>query len=135
MIRVLLSIYPKAWKRRYGAEYEALLSDCRLAPLDVLNVLAHALGLRARAHSAGLLQCALLCVVALAETRAVLRGFTVNIFWMPHDWESLGLLVVVVTGLAAVVYLSIAALARFGMRKVGARTSRIVSRTSGTAGA
>lgn len=126
MIRVLLSLYPKTWKRRYGAEYEAFLRDCRLTPLDVINALVYALDLQILAHRTGLIQWALVCLVALAETCAALRGYTVNIFWMPRSWESLGLLVVVMVGLAAVVYPFIAALVRLFIRKTVARAGRTV---------
>ena len=39
----LTSLYPKAWRERYGAEFEILLEECLHSPLDVLDILLGAL--------------------------------------------------------------------------------------------
>jgi hypothetical protein len=39
----LLHLYPAAWRERYGDEFAALLDDCRLSPLNLLDVLRGAL--------------------------------------------------------------------------------------------
>ena len=39
----LTSIYPLAWRERYGDEFEMLLEECLHSPLDVLDILLGAL--------------------------------------------------------------------------------------------
>jgi hypothetical protein len=39
----LVSLYPRAWRERYGDEFELLLEDCLHSPLDVLDILLGAL--------------------------------------------------------------------------------------------
>ena len=34
----LARLYPSSWRKRYGAEYEALLEDVALKPLDSVDV-------------------------------------------------------------------------------------------------
>ena len=39
----LISIYPLAWRERYGEEFEMLLEECVHSPLDVLDIMLGAL--------------------------------------------------------------------------------------------
>lgn len=39
----LIRLYPRAWRERYGEEFEALLEDCLLSPREVLDVIIGAL--------------------------------------------------------------------------------------------
>jgi hypothetical protein len=39
MTRLLLRLYPAAWRNRYADEFEALLEERPLGPFDVLDVL------------------------------------------------------------------------------------------------
>jgi hypothetical protein len=39
----LVRLYPRAWRQRYGVEFEALLEECLHSPLDVLDILLGAL--------------------------------------------------------------------------------------------
>jgi hypothetical protein len=39
----LVQLYPRAWRQRYGEEFEALLERCLHSPLDVLDILLGAL--------------------------------------------------------------------------------------------
>lgn len=39
----LVHLYPSAWRRRYGEEFDALLEECLHSPLDVLDILLGAL--------------------------------------------------------------------------------------------
>ena len=84
MIRMLLALYPKAWRRTYGEELAALLEQTRITPRVVLDVLAQAAKLQADAHWTG-------CPVGLAvlvstgvEIVARTMGLAVNILWVPH---------------------------------------------------
>ena len=42
----LVSLYPSAWRERYGDEFETLLEECLHSPLDVLDILLGALDAR-----------------------------------------------------------------------------------------
>ena len=84
MIRMLLALYPKAWRRTYGEELAALLEQTRITPRVVLDVLAQAAKLQADAHWTG-------CPVGLAvlvstgvEIVARTMGLAVNIVWWPR---------------------------------------------------
>lgn len=39
----LVRLYPRAWRERYSEEFEALLGDCLLSPLEMLDVVIGAL--------------------------------------------------------------------------------------------
>ena len=39
----LASLYPYAWRRRYGREFEALLEECPISPLVVADIVMGAL--------------------------------------------------------------------------------------------
>ena len=41
--RWLVSLYPRAWRERYGDEFEALLEECLHSPLDACDILLGAL--------------------------------------------------------------------------------------------
>ena len=41
--RWLISLYPRAWRERYGDEFEALLEECLHSPLDACDILLGAL--------------------------------------------------------------------------------------------
>ena len=45
-IRALLRLYPRAWRRRYGVEFAALLAQRPLSPLEVVDVVRAALDVR-----------------------------------------------------------------------------------------
>ena len=53
-MRLLLRIYPRAWRERYGAEFEALLRDEGLSPWRVCDIVWTALVLRWEAFGPGL---------------------------------------------------------------------------------
>jgi len=38
MIRVLLRLYPRAWRRRYSVEFEAQLEDSGVGPRESLDL-------------------------------------------------------------------------------------------------
>ena len=39
----LVRLYPRAWRQRYGEEFEALLEECLHSPVDILDILLGAL--------------------------------------------------------------------------------------------
>lgn len=41
--RWLVRLYPRAWRQRYGEEFEVLLEECLHSPIDVLDILLGAL--------------------------------------------------------------------------------------------
>jgi hypothetical protein len=41
--RWLVSLYPRAWRQRYGDEFDALLDECLHSPLDIVDILFGAL--------------------------------------------------------------------------------------------
>jgi hypothetical protein len=45
-IRALLRLYPQAWRRRYGIEFEELLAQSPLGPLEVADVVRGAIDAR-----------------------------------------------------------------------------------------
>ncbi len=42
----LVQLYPRAWRERYGEEFEALLEECLHSPLDVVDIFLGALDAR-----------------------------------------------------------------------------------------
>lgn len=52
-MRRLLTLYPRAWRERYGEEFEGLLEQERITPLLLLNVVGGALDARIRLRRLG----------------------------------------------------------------------------------
>ena len=46
LIRFAAKLYPRSWRERYGAEFEALLDDTGADPRIALNVFTEAIGCR-----------------------------------------------------------------------------------------
>src|SRR5580704_7224096 len=59
ILKFLSRLYPSAWRRRYGAEFEALLEDQTLRVQDIFDVLWGAFTMRVTTRS--LLQIVLPC--------------------------------------------------------------------------
>jgi hypothetical protein len=66
LIRFAAKLYPRSWRERYGAEFEALLDDTGADPRVALNVFTEAIGMQVQRWktigSAGLLGAAALCL-------------------------------------------------------------------------
>lgn len=95
MIRLLLALHPKSWRKRYGEELAALLEDQTLTPTVVLDVLGNAARQHAHARR-GLLQ--VVCAFVLSagvEWFAVAGGFSDNILWLPDTGPRAALLAAV----------------------------------------
>lgn len=84
MIRLLLTLYPKAWRHTYGEEYAALLEQTRLTPSVVVDVLAQAVKLHANAHWSRFLVGVAVLVSIAVEIVARTMGLAVNVLWAPH---------------------------------------------------
>ena len=66
MIHFLLRLYPAAWRRRYGDEFEVLLGERVIGPFDAVDVLLGAID--AHLHLRG-----------LAATPSIARGYSMSI--------------------------------------------------------
>ncbi len=68
LIRLAAKLYPRSWRERYGAEFEALLDDTGADPRIALNVFKEALSMQVQrwktAGSAGLLGVAALWITS-----------------------------------------------------------------------
>ena len=66
LIRFAAKLYPRSWRDRYGAEFDALLDDIGANPRIALNVLTEAIGMQVQRWktigSAGSLGAATLCL-------------------------------------------------------------------------
>ena len=84
MIRLLLALYPKAWRGTYGEEFAALLEQTRVTPRVVLDVLTQAAKLHASAHRTRFLVGAAVLVSIGVEIVARRMELAVNVVWVPH---------------------------------------------------
>src|ERR1700733_2498385 len=68
LIRFAARLYPRSWRERYGAEFDALLDDIGADPRIAWNVLTEAIGMQVQRSktigSAGLLGAAALCLTS-----------------------------------------------------------------------
>jgi len=55
LARLLIRAYPPAWRRRYGAEYAALLEDVPATPSAIADAVGAAVALRARGAAKSLI--------------------------------------------------------------------------------
>lgn len=101
MIRLLLALYPREWRRVYGDEFAALLEDTRLTPVVLLDVVAQAMKLRATAPRRYPLVAVALLVSVGVELVAKSTGLTANVFWPPTTVARAVALVVLVSPWAA----------------------------------
>ena len=84
MIRLLLALCPRAWRRSYGEEFAALLEQTRLTPGVVLDVLVQVVRLQVGARRTRFWVEAALLVSVGVELTARETGRAVNIVWLPH---------------------------------------------------
>jgi hypothetical protein len=68
LLRFAAKLYPRAWRERYGAEFEVLLDDTGADPRIALNVFTEAIGMQVQRWKtigwAGLLGAAALCLTS-----------------------------------------------------------------------
>jgi hypothetical protein len=87
MRRLLVALYPRAWRDTFGDEFAALLDQTRLTPVVIVDVVIHATRLRAKSHRRVLLVAASASWSAGFEYGSVHAGLTANILWAPTDPE------------------------------------------------
>lgn len=104
----LVELYPAAWREHYGPEFEALLDECRITPLAVLDIVGSALD--ARLH---------LIADGLSEWRLA------NMLFTQHKKE-LALAVTMVIA-AAVIILNVMALAAFAWFQGTGKIAALIS--------
>lgn len=81
----LVRLYPRAWRRRYGAGLEALLDEMPATPAVVLDVVRGAAGAHVRQRRSAAVWCAAAVVTAAAEALSLRAGVTANLVWPPTD--------------------------------------------------
>jgi hypothetical protein len=68
LIRFAAKLYPRSWRERYGAEFDALLDDLGADPRIALNILTEAIGMQVQRWktigSAGVLGATALCLTS-----------------------------------------------------------------------
>ena len=81
----LVRLYPRAWRRRYGAGLESLLDEVPATPAVAFDVVRGA----AAAHLAQRSTAAIWLVAAVAtvaaEAASLRAGVTANVLWAPTD--------------------------------------------------
>jgi hypothetical protein len=102
VIRLLVRLYPRRWRDRYGDEFEELLESEGLRPAVVADVLLHALRARLDVRRHGVRAGVAALGVTLAEWFAYTHGYP-NALWLPRSLQSAALLVMVLTGLVTIV--------------------------------
>ena len=83
MIRLLLALYPRVWRRRYGEEFRALLETTPLTARTLLDVLRNAARQHTRAHGPVIGLLTALSLSCLVEVVAMNAHLTANILWPP----------------------------------------------------
>jgi hypothetical protein len=83
MIRLLIALHPRRWRREYGPEYRALLEDTPLTAQVVLDVLRNAARLQAAAHAGLLRVLVALALSSIGEVVAAHGNYAENVLWLP----------------------------------------------------
>lgn len=85
MIGLLIALYPRSWRTRYGREFRALLEASPVTLAVIGDVMLHAARQHTRAHSLAARVGAALVVSVIAEVIAVHAHMTDNILWSPNS--------------------------------------------------
>ena len=83
MIGLLVALYPRKWREKFGEEFAALLEDTRLTPGAVVDVVVQAGTLHAGSHRRPTVVLASLVWSGCAEYLSVRTRLTANILWAP----------------------------------------------------
>jgi hypothetical protein len=84
-LRGLVRLYPRSWRRRYGAGLEALLDEMRPSPAVVLDVVRGAAGAHVQQRRSAAIWLAAAMATVMAEALSLRAGVTVNVLWAPTD--------------------------------------------------
>jgi hypothetical protein len=95
LIRFLVALHPKWWRRQYGDEYSALLEAGPITAAVVLDVLRNAFRLHLNARPTLLRVLGALALSSAGEVIAVRGQLTDNILWIPSSPLKLLVLVAV----------------------------------------
>jgi hypothetical protein len=87
VIRFLVLLYPKKWRRSFGEEFAALLEDTRLTPGVIFDAMIQAGTLQVKVHRRATLAIASLAWSAGFEYISVHARLTANILWAPTNLE------------------------------------------------
>lgn len=80
LLRILTRLYPAAWRRRYGVEFDALIEDARPGLVGALNILKGALTMQASSWTP-------LRVLAATTLTGILIASGIT-FAAPKKWSS-----------------------------------------------
>src|SRR5690606_28617362 len=83
----LVRLYPRAWRRRYGAGLEALLDEMPASPAVVLDVVRGAAGAHVRQRRSAAIWLVAAVATVIAEILSLRAGVTANLVWAPTDPE------------------------------------------------
>jgi hypothetical protein len=83
MRRLLVRLFPGAWRSEYGEGFAELLDHTPLSPAVVLDCLRSAAMAHVRAHCVAVVLVAAAVWFAAMNVVAIRTGITVNILWAP----------------------------------------------------
>lgn len=83
----LVALYPRAWRRRYGAGLEALLDETPTTPVVVLDVVRGAAAAHLVQRRTGAVWLVAALATVMAEALALRAGVTANVIWPPTNPE------------------------------------------------
>ena len=84
MKRLLIRLYPRAWRQSYGVGFNALLDETPMTAGFVVDVVHGALAAHHHVHPRRVLVTVALGWMAVWEVVAVHIGVTDNILWAPN---------------------------------------------------
>ena len=81
----LVRLYPRTWRRRYGAGLEALLDEMPASPAVVLDVVRGAAGAHVQQRRSAAVWLVAAVATVVADALSLRAGVTVNVLWAPTD--------------------------------------------------
>jgi hypothetical protein len=103
----LVRLYPRAWRRRYGAGLEALLDDMPVTPAVVLDVARGAAGAHVQQRRSAVVWLVAAVATMTAEALSFRAGVTVNVLWAPTDPRRALFLLLTLTPAATALWLTV----------------------------
>lgn len=105
----LARLYPRAWRRRYGAGLEALLDEMPATPALVLDVVRGAAAAHVQQRRSTVVWIVAAMATVAAEVLSLRAGVTANVVWPPTDPVRALFLLVTLTPAAAALWLTVPA--------------------------
>lgn len=103
----LVRLYPRAWRRRYGAGLEALLDEMPASPAVVLDVVRGAAGAHVRQRRSAAIWLVAAVATVIAEILSLRAGVTANLVWAPTDPERALFLLLTLAPVASALWLTV----------------------------